>query len=705
MEVSVFQQIINLIDRSEKILLCTHRKPDGDAVGSTMAMHKILNLLGKKVTAACADELPDNFSFLPEVDSFSQEIPGGKDFIVTLDCDQSEVDRLKYHLEDNKIHIIITPKNGRFFEKNVSCQERSDNFDLIMTLDAADISQLGKLYEDNVDLFTSVPIINIDHHISNTQFGKLNLIDVAASSTAEILYQLLRDLEKRYNKTLLNAEIATFLLSGITTDTGSFQNANTTPKSLEVAADLMDAGANQQDIIKFLFRTKKLSTLKLWGNILTKIEVDAKHRLVWSTITQQDLRNANAQMDQSGDIIDELLVHAPEAEIVVLFKEEPDQIAVSLRSKNPQISVMDLAEFFGGGGHVQAAGIKFPGKTLPEVMTKILAKVQEIQAKRLGLSEDKDGDAEGKAVTQVLDGYTNENDSLTIKPSLEERVKTTQDTSSVPELEKFVDDKFTPQAAEDSGSFTTPEPPIPAPQDIDPVMPEPIKPEPPPTEPEQKKSAYGMQQPTKVDQDQDLHSQAKAAIQAEQTQAPLTSISPSESSATRERPEKPRTEKRFNADLPDYMKATPPPAAPEAKGETKAETSPPETPTKEDDIKVSFNNPPTETPEIPVDSEEPVVKNLNPTESKASESKADFPDPFADMSGANAPKNKKTPTKDASEPVNPEIVSPFGDQKKNDQGGEAGAQPSAPKNPEPPKDPFAMGDDGLTDIERALGGL
>jgi len=211
MEVSTFQQIVSLIEKSENILLVTHRKPDGDAVGSTMAMYKALTLLGKKVTAASTDKLPESFDFLPEIENLSQGLNAGQDFVVTLDCDQTEVDRLKYHLEDNKIHIIITPKQGRFFKENVSCQEGHEEFDLIISLDVADIPQLGKLYEENKKLFSSVPIVNIDHHVSNTQFGRINYVDPGASSTAEILHGLLRHMETHFGKTFMIPEIATFL--------------------------------------------------------------------------------------------------------------------------------------------------------------------------------------------------------------------------------------------------------------------------------------------------------------------------------------------------------------------------------------------------------------------------------------------------------------------------------------------------------------
>lgn len=717
---SVHAQIIPLIERSERILLCTHRKPDGDAVGSIMALSKVLNLLGKEVTATCADEIPDHFDFLPDIDQLHQSIAGGKDFVVTLDCDKTEVDRLKYHLEDNKIHIVITPKSGHFVKENVSCHDGTGNYDLIITVDVADIPQLGKLYEDNAELFASVPVINIDHHISNTQFGKINHIDVSASSTAEMLYALVKDLEKRAGKTLITPDVATFLLSGVTTDTGSFQNANTTPRSMEVAADLMDAGANQHDVIKYLFRTKKLSTLKLWGKILTKIEVDPKHRLVWSSITQQDLLQSQAHMDEAGDIIDELLVHAPEAEMVALFKEEPDMISVSFRSTNAQANVMEIAKSFGGGGHVQAAGVKFTGKTLPEVMNQVIAAMQSSQRTRLGLDgiQDAHNRPEPAPITQVLEGYTPAPHS--VQPTLEERAEYSTPLPSQQSLAPSGEVPAAPAEAPDGTKDQLPSTNAQSPVGNDQSP-----------HPHVQKGNNGQAQPPAAPQVNtgDLHHQAKAAIEAEQNQpSDDTGNTPSQGSAV-QRPEKPQVTQRFTDPVPEYLKrndqspvgndqpsstnvqspdvndqsvsmptnnqqgnngqaasqapaqppiqAAPPaapvppqPAPPTPPAPVQPAPAPPTpAPQQNDGVSVSYGNASTPAPEIPQDSAEPVVKTVQPT----------------------AGSNDQVPNGNGQS-----VTMPTNDQSGNSE------QEAAP---EPPKDPFATGDDGLTDIERALGGL
>ena len=136
-------------------------------------------------------------------------------------------------------------------------------------------------------LFFETPVINIDHHASNTDFGQVNMVDVVAASTTEVLYHVLEAMEKKYNKKLITEDIATLLLAGIITDTGSFQHANTSPKSMETAAKLLDLGGRQQEIIKNIYKTKKLSTLETLGySAFQGSGGRAIYRMVWSAISK-----------------------------------------------------------------------------------------------------------------------------------------------------------------------------------------------------------------------------------------------------------------------------------------------------------------------------------------------------------------------------------------------------------------------------------
>lgn len=386
MQEQIIRQIVNIIERSQKILVLPSSPPDGDSIGSALALYEVLKKLGKEVTVVCADSVPDVLRFLPNNEIIRDKFNPSQDFIVTLDCSQNEVDNIRYNVEKDKVNLIITPKNGTFASQDVSFHYGPSKFDLIVTVDTATVDQLGVIYQGNVDFFYNTPLINIDHHASNEYFGTVNLIDVTAASATEILFKVIQSLEKSLDKeaALIDEDIATLLLAGIITDTGSFQNANTTPKSFAAAAALLRLGARQQEIVKNVYKTKELSTLKLWGTVLSRLRYDRDNRLVWSVISLADFAETGSKSEETGGIIDELMSNAPGAEIIVLMKEKEGKlVSCSLRTTTPAVNASDLAGHFGGGGHPQAAGFRLRGKSLEEAEQEILAFLKEKQHRRL----------------------------------------------------------------------------------------------------------------------------------------------------------------------------------------------------------------------------------------------------------------------------------------------------------------------------------
>jgi phosphoesterase RecJ-like protein len=199
--------------------------------------------------------------------------------------------------------------------------------------------------------------LNIDHHISNTRYGQVHLIDPVSASATEVLYHWFMHVPA-YAKAI-TPDIATLLLTGLITDTRSFQNPNTTPRSLEVAAELLERGARQQEIIQHIYKTKPLSTLRIWGRALNRIEMDQSAGIVWSTVSREDLSEMGAHSRETHGILDELISTIPGADIYVLFTEiEEGGLKASMRS-NASIDVSRLAgETYGGGGHARASGFR-----------------------------------------------------------------------------------------------------------------------------------------------------------------------------------------------------------------------------------------------------------------------------------------------------------------------------------------------------------
>jgi phosphoesterase RecJ-like protein len=386
---SVQQQIVDQLLKNQKILIMASSPADGDCIGSSLSLYLALKKLNKEVTVVCPDPIPDLYHFLPNTHVIGDRVVASKDFIITIDTRKIQNANIKNLTEDGKINIIIMPENGRLSDADVSFNYGPERYDIIITVDTGGLEQLGQLHAGNIEMFSQMPVINIDHHFSNDHFGRINYVDVMASATTELLIPVIDLLEQASKTPLWDEDIATLLLTGIITDTGSFQNANTTPRAFDASAQLIAHGARQQEIIQHIFKTKQLTTLKLWGRILTKMQTDDRFHIVWSVLTRKDFSDTGAAENETGGIVDELLSNAPGAEIICLLKEKKDGlVSGSIRTTNPSIDASSLAENFGGGGHARAAGFKITDVPVEKVEQQVLKLFREYQSKRLGVPLD-----------------------------------------------------------------------------------------------------------------------------------------------------------------------------------------------------------------------------------------------------------------------------------------------------------------------------
>lgn len=376
MEPTPKQQAVSLIGRSQRILIVPGR-PDGDSIGSGIGMYLMLKKMGKEVDVAVMDPVSNSYQFLPEIDKIQFELKGARDLVITLANPDTEPDKLSYSFQEGKLNIVISPKQGVYSQEDASFTLGSIKYDLIITLDAPDLTQLGTVFVEHPTIFKEIPVLNIDHHASNSYFGAVNLIDLTATSACEILVSLAEALGVE-----LDSDIATALLTGIVSDTGSFQHSNTTPKSLTVAAQLVALGAKQQDIIKHLFKTKPFATLKLWGQVLSSLQFEPEAKLVWAGVTHADIQASGSDIDGLTGLIDELMTSVPGSEVVLLLSErEPRVISGSLRTARG-VNAMEIASLLGGGGHAGAAGFKLADMDIEEAAQVALEKIRDYQRSR-----------------------------------------------------------------------------------------------------------------------------------------------------------------------------------------------------------------------------------------------------------------------------------------------------------------------------------
>ncbi len=303
-------------NKAKNILVISHRRPDADTLGTAIALKIWLSTLGKTVALACVDKPGKSFSFLPYVDEFVQ------------DFDLS-------------------------------------NYDLMVVVDAG-ASYMTNFHLRKDNLFNTIPVINIDHHASNDNYGTVNIVEPEASSTTIILYKMLC-----YYGAEINKDMATALLAGIYSDTGSFMHSNTNKEVYDVSADLVNKGAKIAEISKNLFRSKSINTLRLMGRVLEKAYL-TDDRVVMSIVKRQDYEEARATEDDLAGVVDYLNM-VPQGRFAVLINEDrKGNVKGSFRTRKLDVDVSKIAETFGGGGHPKASGFSIPGKLQEEISYSII---------------------------------------------------------------------------------------------------------------------------------------------------------------------------------------------------------------------------------------------------------------------------------------------------------------------------------------------
>lgn len=319
--------IIQQFNNSNKILVVTHAHPDGDAIGSLIAMGLSLEALNKKITLYCESPIPAVYRFLPEVHRVSKKIGG-----------------LKY--------------------------------DLAVILDCGDLSRVGAA----VSSVKQIPVIvNIDHHVTNTRFGHLQLIDTSACATAEIVYRLIKQMGLAFSK-----PVATSIYTGILADTGSFRFSNTNKAAFAICREMVEIGVDPYDIAQHVYGTYSLSRIKLLNLALDSIELSKNGKLSIMTLTQKMFDETHTQPED----VDGLINYAQRIEdvkVAALIQEHHNgkeksrthnRFHVSLRSDGA-VDVAAIASLFGGGGHSSAAGFSIES-TLANVKSKIFSIADKI---------------------------------------------------------------------------------------------------------------------------------------------------------------------------------------------------------------------------------------------------------------------------------------------------------------------------------------
>ena len=327
---AVPEPVLARLRGARRVLAVGHEHPDADAIGATLAVCMLVEAMGGEATAVCSDPIPALYGFLPGVARFRTD-----------------------------------PDPGMAY-------------DLLILSDCASVKRVGPVAERHGDLFAGLPRIVVDHHASNEGQGDTDWIDPAAAATCELLALLAIRLGMPLDAG--DGALASALMAGIVMDTATFAHPNATPRTLAVSAALVEAGAPLSEISRRLYRTKPDSQLRLFGRVLDRLQTTADRRIIWSTLTLEDLRATDSHAAHSEGIID-LLAQSEAADVSMLLKEQPDGTTrLSVRTKEGGVDATVLTGEFGGGGHARAAGATI-ARPLAEASRLAVAAAERLASK------------------------------------------------------------------------------------------------------------------------------------------------------------------------------------------------------------------------------------------------------------------------------------------------------------------------------------
>lgn len=319
MKPPVIDRILGEIQRWKSFCVVGHIRPDGDCIGSQLGLYLALSALGRKVTCWNQDPVPAKLKFLDP-------------------------------------------------EREVTPPQADQEFDCVIALDCASIERMGRTASH---IQRRQVLINIDHHESNTRYGDINWVSAREASTGELIYQLMQQA-----KWDISPRIADCLFTAVSTDTGSFQYASTSPATFEAAGRLVERGADLAKVCHEVYQSYPLSRMKLLRRVYNKFRLTHDDRTAYFWIKQADYSRTGAKPADSEGLIDHIRA-IDEVVVACVFEEmEPELTRLSLRSKSPRVDVNSIAGQFGGGGHKAAAGARIAGKPVV-VQRRVLAAIRK----------------------------------------------------------------------------------------------------------------------------------------------------------------------------------------------------------------------------------------------------------------------------------------------------------------------------------------
>lgn len=320
MSLSTRDQFAKILSSSDHILIILPENPTGDMIGAGYGLSHFIRNTGSQVTIAfkSLDGTKEMYDFLPIPERYQDSLTSSRDFVLTFKTSHNDITNVRSERVDDEVRVYVTPERGMVDSKDFSFGLDSFPYDAMIAIGGSDKEAFGSLLTEIPDIFYDVPVVNIDNKSDNEDFGKINIVNLTASSLSEMITGLCEYTEKES----LDDSVAQCLLTGIISATDSFRSKKTTPNDLSRAGDLIEYGANQHDIVTHLYKSQPLQLLKLWGRALSKLQVHADGMIVSTLISPVDFTATDADKHFIPQIIDKIKKNHTTAKFFIVIYED-----------------------------------------------------------------------------------------------------------------------------------------------------------------------------------------------------------------------------------------------------------------------------------------------------------------------------------------------------------------------------------------------
>lgn len=367
------QQAANLIQRARQILVITKEHATIDAIASTLALGLFLKKLNKSfdlvIPGYDAKRLP---SFLPTHLPIQSEIGALRAFHIKVNIERVPLADLQQEIKDGVLNLTLLPEQGSWNPQDVSFAYGDDRYDLIIALDAPDMASLGQLRPEQMEALQRTPIVNIDAHGSNEYWGQMNLINLTAAGSGEILFEWFQ----MWNAGFIDQETATCLLTGLIAHTKSFRSPNVTPKTLNIASHLMDLGAKREEIVQGIWRRRSIDTLNVWGRALSRLSLEQDRGFAWTTLTEQDFLETHTSPDHLDAVIEELVSYSPETRVIAFALHGEGKVRLHVHTLAP-FSAIEIGRVINARGTREKAIAELATKNPHEDTKLVIEKIRQ----------------------------------------------------------------------------------------------------------------------------------------------------------------------------------------------------------------------------------------------------------------------------------------------------------------------------------------